>query len=257
MNTTDTRTTVMLLLSLARRAIRYELNIWRSLFRWILRRPDTGGPGDTAFSYAGVVTPILMAFIVLSAVEIPIFDLILSRTLPWPTVRQTALVLGVWGLLWMIGLLASLRVHPHLVRPAGLRVRNSATIDISLPWTAIADVRTDQRSFERSRTVQFEQTDQGEVLNLVTGKQTNITLSLRAPVSVRLPAGASPPIRELRFYADEPRELTALIRQHLATAGAETGSAAAVNDAAARSATPGEYASRPGSAPTQRGTGWR
>ncbi|MGW5667805.1 hypothetical protein [Micromonospora sp. NPDC003776] len=88
-------------------AVRYEIGMWRSLFRWLLRRPQTTEPGAEVFGYVGVVQPILIAFIVLSAVEIPIFDLILRHTLPWPSVRTVVLALGVWGLLWMIGLFAS------------------------------------------------------------------------------------------------------------------------------------------------------
>ncbi len=74
-------------------------------YRWLLRRPPTTEPGAEVFSYAGVVQPILIAFIVLSAVEIPILDLILAHTLP--SLRKV--VLGS-------ALLA--RVRQHLTTPA-------------------------------------------------------------------------------------------------------------------------------------------
>jgi hypothetical protein len=46
--------------------------------------------------------------------------------LPWEIIRLVADILGLWGLVWMLGLLASLSVHPHLVADAGLRVRHGA-----------------------------------------------------------------------------------------------------------------------------------
>ncbi len=39
--------------SLPRRALAYELGLWRNLFRWVLRRPVA--PGVEAFSYARAV----------------------------------------------------------------------------------------------------------------------------------------------------------------------------------------------------------
>jgi hypothetical protein len=40
-------------LRLARRAVSFELGMWRSLYRWISRRPLVPDPGAKAFSYAG------------------------------------------------------------------------------------------------------------------------------------------------------------------------------------------------------------
>src|SRR5882724_9057994 len=88
------------------RVATYEAGIWRSLYRWLTRRPRSTDPKATLFGYASEVTPILIAFIVVSALEIPIVSLIF----PWPAVRDALLVLGVWSLIWMLGLLAALRV---------------------------------------------------------------------------------------------------------------------------------------------------
>lgn len=198
-------------------AVRYEIGMWRSLFRWLLRRPPTTEPGAEVFGYVGVVQPILIAFIVLSAVEIPIFDLILRHTLPWSSVRKVVLALGVWGLLWMIGLFASLRVHPHIAGAAGLRVRNGFAVDFLVPWAAIATVGARYRSLPSNRSVQTEHEESGAVLNIGAGRQTSVDLVLREPLRVGLPKGQSEPVREIRIYADDPAALVARVRQHLAT----------------------------------------
>ncbi|MFE9689035.1 hypothetical protein [Micromonospora sp. NPDC005806] len=199
-----------------RRVVAYEIGMWLSLGRWLLRRPPALEPGAVAFSYVGVVKPILIAFIVLSAVEIPIFDLILRHTLPWPTVRHTALALGIWGLLWMIGLFAALRIHPHVADAEGLRIRNGFSVDFLVPWAAVARVGARYRSLPASRAVQIEPEEARVILNIVTGKQTSVDVVLREPLDVRLPRGSSGPVHEIRLYADDPAALVALTRQHLA-----------------------------------------
>ncbi|MGC5022918.1 PH domain-containing protein [Micromonospora sp. DT47] len=200
---------------LLRRVVAYEVGMWRSLGRWILRRPVTVPPGAAAFGYSGVVTPILGVFIGLSAIEIPVFDLILRHTVPWEWVRKAALGLGIWGLLWMIGLLASLRQHPHVVGEDGLRVRNGTSVDILLPWSAVAAVSARYRSLPSSRTIQLEQEDGAAILNVGTGSQTSVDVVLREPLAVPLPAGPSAPVTELRCYADDPDALVARVRRHL------------------------------------------
>ncbi|TYC23990.1 hypothetical protein FXF52_12915 [Micromonospora sp. MP36] len=199
-----------------RRVIAYEVGMWVSLGRWLLRRPPALEPGAAAFSYVGVVKPILIAFIALSAIEIPIFDLILRHTLPWPSVRHTVLALGIWGLLWMIGLFAALRIHPHAADAEGLRVRNGFSVDFRLPWTAVARVDARYRSLPSGRSVQLEPDEAGVVLNVATGKQTSVDIVLREPLSVRLPKGPSGPVHEIRLYADDPAALVARAREHLA-----------------------------------------
>ncbi|GAB3337250.1 hypothetical protein RMN56_08275 [Micromonospora halotolerans] len=203
---------------LARRAVAYEWGMWRSLARWVLRRPHPVAPGGETFAYVGVVQPILGVFIALSALEIPVLDLILRHTVGWPTVRQAFIVLGVWGVLWMVGLLASLRIHPHVVDDTGLRIRNGISLDVLVPWAAVDRVEARYRSLPSSRGVQYDPEDPA-VLNLGVGSQTAIDVVLREPLSVRLPKGPSEPVREIRLYADDPKALVARARRHLPATG--------------------------------------
>ena len=83
----------------ALRALKLELRIYSSIGRFIARRPAIA-PGAAGFGYHKPVFTILMIFIVLSAVEIPIIDLIVHR---WPVVRITFLVLGLGGMVVPIG----------------------------------------------------------------------------------------------------------------------------------------------------------
>ena len=82
----------------------------------------SGGPtsraGADAFPYAGDVTPVLWAFIVVSAIEVPVVHLLV----PWESLRLALDVAGVYGVLWMVGpagLAADGAAHRGRRRPAG------------------------------------------------------------------------------------------------------------------------------------------
>ena len=97
------------LLRLLRRGVLFELRLYRSLLRWLARRPDVPRSGAEAFGYSREVTPLLLVWIFASAIEIPFFHLLI----PWHSVRVIGLVVSVWGLLWMLGFLAGL----YLIKP--------------------------------------------------------------------------------------------------------------------------------------------
>jgi len=203
----------MKVIPILRRAAVTEAAMWRSLSRWLRRKPLALGPGDEAFSYLGVVKPILGVFIGLSAVEVPIFDLIVRKVVPWEPARWIVLVLGVWGLLWMFGLFASMKIHPHVVGPAGLRVRMSSSMDFTVDWADVETVSKSYRTMPSGKSVQVEQEGDRTVLHIVTGSQTSVDVRLRRPVSFGLPKGPSEPASELRLYADDPDGFVRACRQ--------------------------------------------
>jgi hypothetical protein len=194
-------------MSLVRRAVRYELGMWVSLFRWITGRPRNRDPQARTFGYASAVTPVFGAFIGVSAIELPILHFVL----PWEPVRIAADALGFYGLFWMFGLLASFRVNRHAVGPEGLRIRHGASVDLLVPWDAVAGITRKYRSASGARGIRVAD----GLLQLVIGGQTSIDVELREPIVVRLPAGDSPPLRRLRFHADDADALVAAARDHL------------------------------------------
>jgi hypothetical protein len=195
---------------LARKAVTFELGLYRSLLRWVFRRPDVPGSGSEAYAYAGAVTPLLLVFIAVSAIDIPVLHVLL----PWRTAQLVSLAVGIWGLTWMVGLLASLRVHPHVVGAAGLRVRYGTSVDITLPWDTVSGVRVRNRNLPTSRTVQLERSDTGVVLNIAITSQTNVDIVLSEPREFPV-KGRMEEVAELRFFADDPRAVVAATRDRL------------------------------------------
>ena len=187
-------------LHLAYRAVRYELRLYASLTRWVIRRPSVPR-GQTPVTYAQAATPVIALWIFASAMEIPLFHVLVS----WHSVRVAGLALGVWGLIWMLGMLASLRVHPHLFDASTLRVRNGASIDIAVPWQAIETLNVRRADLPSSaRSFQPEETESGTHLRIGVSGQTNVHAQLTEPLTVRTPHGRQT-IVELSFLVDDPR----------------------------------------------------
>lgn len=197
--------------SWAGRALRVELGIYTAIGRAVARRPDVP-PGGSGFGYDAPVRTILVVFIVLSAVEIPIIDLIVH---PWPAVRIPLLVLGIWGLTWMVGLLCAYRMRPHTVGPDGIRVREGIEIDIDLPWELIASVapiaRTDEPKSPR--------VGGAGVLSLRMQDATNVEIALEEPSPVRLPGlaprGGVHTVSMVRLWVDDRDGFLGAVRHHI------------------------------------------
>jgi hypothetical protein len=183
-----------------------EIGIWRSLFLWLTRRVSGHGPGVATFSYSKAVAPIIAAFIFVSLLELPVVHLLL----PWDAVRLVALVISVWGLLWMIGFLASMKVFPHLVDGDGLRVRYGTTADFTVPWDAVASVSARRRSVPGRPRIRVEE----GALSVAVMNQTRVDVVLHRPATFELRDGTRE-VTELRLYADDPRAFVASARERL------------------------------------------
>jgi hypothetical protein len=202
-----------------RRAAQMEGAMWRSLAVWVSRRPLKLDAGEVPFPYLGVVKPILGIFIGLSIVEIPILDLIIRKVVPWEPARWIVLALSVWGLLWMLGLYASLKLNPHLVGDRGIRVRLGSTGEIVLPWADVEAVSKRYRTMPSSKSVQIED----EALHLPAASQTSVDVRLVRPMTFHLPKGETEPVREVRLYADDPDGFVRQARDVKASADAQAG----------------------------------
>jgi hypothetical protein len=202
-----------------RRVLRWESAMWGSLFRWIARRPAVPA-GATGFGYARAKMPVLVTFIALCALETVAFHLLL----PWPAVRIPVDVISVYGVIWMLGLLAGTWVHPHLVGPAGLRIRNGFMLELAVPWDAVAAVRHQTRPVTGGRTVHIDHTSGSggsagrAVASIAALGQTTVDVVLRRRIAVPVRGGGTEMADEIRCYADDPGALVAAARSHLPAA---------------------------------------
>lgn len=195
---------------LLRRALMMELHGYQSIYRFVFRRPRVP-TGAAAFGYHQPVLAILIVFVVISAVELVVVDIIVR---PWPVVRVSFIVLGLWGLVFMLGLLFGILTRPHSVGPDGIRVRSGTEIDIALPWTVVYSVAR-RRLTVQDRQPKLSTDDNGEVtLHLRIQHETNLELRLEQPTDVRLPHGTET-VSKINLYADDPKGFLAEVRRHI------------------------------------------
>ena len=195
----------------AKAAVVLEVFVWTALYRWVLRRPDV--PRDaTPVPYAREVTPLMGLWIFASAAEVPVAHVLV----PWEPVRLALLVVGVWGLLWMLGMLGGLRSYPHLLTDRALRVRSVPRCDVAVPWEAVAGaVLRAQDLPSTMRTLQLEGSD----LRIGVSGRTNTTVRLTGPTPLQTRRGELV-VDSVSLWVDEPREFVAQVRERV---GARTG----------------------------------
>jgi hypothetical protein len=193
-------------------ALVLEVAMYRNLLRWALRRPAVGR-GEEPVGYAQSVTPVMALWIFASAAEMPLLHVLI----PWHPVRVVNIVLGVWTLVWMLGILAGLRVHPHTVSAAGLRVRNGAFTDVLVPWDAMAAVSTREVDLPSSmRSLQPLETADGTDLRVGVSGRVNIAVVLREPLRVTPTRRREMTVTRISFWVDDPRAVARLLRERVA-----------------------------------------
>jgi len=185
--------------------------MWRSLGRWVSRRGPRVDPGEEAFGYAGAVSSFIYAMLAISLIEIPAVHFLL----PWRTARLILLPIGVFGLVSLLGMVAALKVNPHTLGPAGLRLRHGTGFALPLvAWRDIVAIRT-RLHCPSGRGVHIENLDGRDVLAVEVGSQTNVEATLRRATPVSLRRGTRD-VEALRFWADDATALVERAREHLA-----------------------------------------
>jgi len=208
--TTRKRTWWQLVLYLAKRAVVMEVHCYRSIGRYVLRRPRVPH-GAAAFSYHQPILLLLVVLIGVSAAEVVAVDLIVHR---WASVRIPILVIGVWGLVWMVGLLLGMLTRPHAVGPDGIRVRCGPEIDIPVPWDEIASVSR-RRPATGAKQPKVTVDDDGRAtLHLRIGPETNVRLTLEQPTELRLPHGLET-VTVIDVFVDDPTAFMREVRRHI------------------------------------------
>lgn len=194
-------------------ALRLELTLYLALGRWIARRPDVPA-GTTPIGYSRLVAPMLWLWILGSATEVVVLDVLLSRW--WTPLRIPLLVVGVWGVVWMLGMLAAYRTRPHLLGKDSFQVRDGIHARVDVPLARIASVRSADHDLPGlMRSVHVEGEGDDAILLVGVGSRTNLELVLTGPTTVATPQGPTT-VGRVGLWVDEPREIAAVLRQAIA-----------------------------------------
>ncbi len=202
-----------------RDAILLELALYRSLARWIARRPDVPA-GAIPIGYAQLVGPMLWLWIFGSATEAVVVEVVLRQVeAGWAeAIRLPVLVVSIWGVLWMLGLMAAYRVRPHLLTDERLRVRNSARTWVDVPLAAIAGTHATEHDLPG--IVKAVHQD-GGLLLVGVGSRTNLELRLTGSTVLRTSKGDLT-ADHVGIWVDDPRAVATRLRA-LGIRGLDTG----------------------------------
>jgi hypothetical protein len=199
---------------LLRDALLYELSLYRSLARWLARRPDVPH-GAAPIGYSRLVAPMLWLWIFGSSVEVVVVEVVLRHLdQPWAAAaRVPLLVLGVWGVVWMLGMLASYRVRPHLLTDTELRARSGARTWLVLPLDVVGSTRAVEHEVPGViRSLHVE----GDLALVGAGSRTNLEMVLTRPTTVSTSKGEAT-VTRVGIWVDEPGDVAARLRSMLGT----------------------------------------
>ena len=198
------------------RLLALEARLWGTLIRWLTRRWG-GGPG--AFSY-GRRSPIglLVGFVVLTT---PLELLLWELLIPWTWLRLALFVLGIYGLIWIVGLYASVKVSPHRLADRGVCANYGLLASVWIPYDAIGAITIEQRSAPKSaegvqivRAERETAKEEGHTAAFVAvGGKTDVTIALTHPLAIERLFGPTAPVTTIHLAADDPAGFVAAVER--------------------------------------------
>ena len=193
-----------------------EARLWTTLIRWLARR---GPSGPAVFPYARrSPLGLLVGFVALTT---PLELLLWELLIPWTWLRVALFVLGIYGLAWVVGLYASLRIYPHELGDRSLRVHHGLLATAWIPYEAIGAIEIEQRSApKQNEGVQIVRSDRETggastpvAAFVAVGGKTDVTLALTHPLTIERLFGPSAPVTTIHLAVDDPAGFVAAVER--------------------------------------------
>lgn len=187
-----------------RRAVAAEVGCLVSLARVSLRRPPLIPSGAEAFPAREGTLAITLAFGVVTLVEVAVLHLVL----PWPTLSVALTLISVYGLLLLLGVIASRWDHPHYATSMSLVLRNGTHVVADIPYRDISFIVP-----VRDGTVVAPTIADG-IARLATMNGCQVAVGLASPRRIALTANGrdrSSVVHEIRFAADDAPEVVSAL----------------------------------------------
>jgi len=199
----------------AARFVLHEPRLFVYLFRWTFRRVKCV---DDEFAYhrRSLLRAIMPVVIVTSPVELLVVHLLAQAFSPWGWLKWALLALGVYAILWVFGLYASLVALPHRLEERGLRLRQGVFAEGFIPYAEIEDAVGTQRKAPNSGDG-LSYVPEEDALYLATGGKTDAALRLLAPRSMRGFLKETEPASRIHLAVDEPDRFVRELRQRMET----------------------------------------
>jgi hypothetical protein len=187
--------------------VRQEFRVFGAIYG-TLRRKRRVKPDDRVVTYGGNLYMLLIAMVAVSIIEVVVVELFI----PWNWLRWALVILGGYGLLWVLGFGCSLYTRPHTVGRDELGLRFAIFSEVTVP---LANVKSASKSLCGTHKKSVEVID-GTLSFSVLGT-TNVSVPLEPPVEVNLGRLGRHMVHRLRFYADGPARASAAVRDGAAS----------------------------------------
>jgi hypothetical protein len=195
------------------RLILHEPRLFASLFRWTFRRV---GYSDHEFAYhkRTLLRAIVPVVIVTSPLELLVVHLLAQALSPWSWLKWALLALGVYAVLWLLGLYASLVALPQQLEGEGLRLRHGVLAEGFVPYEEIETVvREESRAPHYGDGLSYVLGE--DALYLATGGKTDVALRLRSPRSVLGFLKETEPASRIHLAVEEPDRFVRELRRRI------------------------------------------
>lgn len=187
------------------RLARYELELYRDLLRWI--RGHRLVPEDAeVLPHPPGRLQMLVSVISVLCIEMVVVHLLL----PAGTVRLVALLLSIWGIVYVASLIGSERIRPSYVADDVTVLRRGKLVFAEIPASLI-------KQKHHQRTFASEVSIDSDTLTVGGAGGTDTLLKLSKPVDAagdRYPwqRPRMQPVTQVRYYAGVARETSASSR---------------------------------------------
>ncbi len=202
--------------ALVNRSAGIERIIYSSIVRAMTSRPWKAHDAQ-GFRYHAESMPLLLVIVALSAVEIVVVDLLVQQ---WIWIRIPLLVIGVWGLIWLTGLICAHFMRPHTIGSEGIRVRDGLDMDAHVEWVDIYSVGVKSHN-HKPKTPSVIDDRGGRSLVMAISDRTNIKIELERPTTITLPGlppkGGQHIIDRIYLWTDTPETYLAAANAHIGT----------------------------------------
>ena len=181
-----------------------ETDLLFSLARVALRRPPRVPAGSEPIPAREGTLAIPVAFGVLTLVEVVALHLVL----PWPELSAALTLLSLYGLLLMLGVIASRWDHPHHATGTSLVLRHGAHVVADVPYEQISYVISVLDGSVTSPTI-----DHG-IARLATMHGCSVAVGVQSPHPVVLSGSRrsrAHRVSEIRFAADDPSAVVEML----------------------------------------------
>lgn len=171
-------------------ALRFLLGGWR--------RPDPEGFGYTRKAGLGMILPVLPLLLV---GDVVLLEALTRHAPPW--LRFLLHALGLYGLLWLTGLWASMRARPHTVRAGVATFHRGIPASLSLPLEGIEGVEAMPAFRDDWARLAFMR----QVMTFGARGAPCLLLKLKEPAAPLGLLGPGRPKARVRVFVDDPEGL--------------------------------------------------